>query len=101
MKLSATLKNNRGGQKVTADDTRIQVDLRLGNKLIGTISLYNIISDETGGYRVIWTDEHSTFKSGTHGLLVKELYKGKQQTDKCNFISEDDSYCITHNKSHE
>jgi hypothetical protein len=72
MKLSATLKNNRGGQKVTADDTRILIDLKLGNRLIGTIGFYNIIDDKVEGYRVLLDNE-----------VIREIVKGKQQTGNC------------------
>jgi hypothetical protein len=75
MKISATLKNNRGGSKVTADDTRIAVELRLGNKIVSTVWLYVVKDWPTGdslGYRILLDDE-----------IIKEEYKGKQQTDKC------------------
>ena len=76
MKLSATLRNNRGGQKVTADDTRILIDLRYGNKAIGTIGVYAIIDDKVDGYRILLDNE-----------VIKEVEKGKQQ--KAEHIASD------------
>lgn len=73
MKLSATLKNNRGGQKTTADDTRLSVELRYGNKAIGTIWVYMIKdwSNRKGiGYRILLDNE----------VIRLEIEKGKQQT---------------------
>lgn len=82
MKISATLKNDRGGQKVTADDTRILVDLKLGNKLVGTIGFYVIKDDEVEGCRVIWNESGKGFDPDQKPIL--EIVKGKQQTgEKC------------------
>lgn len=71
MKLSATLKNSRGGQKTTADDTRILVELRNGNNIVGTIGYYRIKDWPSGnelGYRILLDNE-----------VIKE--KAKQLTD--------------------
>ncbi len=79
MKLSATLKNNRGGSKVTADDTRILIDLKLGNKFIGTVGFYVVRDYPSGeelGYRVMW--QHV----GCENVELEEVLKGKTQTSK-------------------
>lgn len=79
MKISATLKNNRGGQKTTADDTRILIELHRGNTLIGTVGLYNIIDAKVEGYRVVWDNG-----KGAPFKIIAYFEKGKQQTDnKC------------------
>lgn len=90
MKIAATLRNNRGGKKTTADDTRIFVDFALGNKTIGTVALYMIRdwpSDEPLGYRVLWNNE-----------VVEEMEKGKKQKDECLCNSNpNDNSCKIHN----
>ena len=55
MKLYATLRNERGGKKSTADDTRIEVELVYKNKIVGLVGLYAIHSDK--GYRVIFNNK--------------------------------------------
>lgn len=85
MKLFATLKNERGGKKSTGDDTRIQIELTYGNKVVGTIGLYAIIDDTKDGYRIIFQDE-------TGGNVIKELEKGKDLKDVCEHIKKNGPY---------
>ena len=93
MKISATLRNTRGGSKVTADDTRILVELRRGNTLIGTIGLYNVVSDKVEGYNVIWQKHDSTAPK-----TIEHFEKGKTLTDKCSWHTcTDKAHCGTHN----
>lgn len=86
MKLSATLKNNRGGQKTTADDTRILIELRNGNKIVGTIGYYRIkdwpSSGNELGYRIVLDN-----------TIIKEIEnKAKQLSDnKCTHQNCDDN----------
>ncbi len=68
MKLCATVKNERGGRKTTADNTRIQVELTYGNRIIGTMALYAIIDDKVDGYRVLWNNK-----------IIEEIEKDKSQ----------------------
>jgi len=74
MKLYAKLKNNRGGQKATGDDTRIIVELNYKNTIIGELSLYAIIDEEMEGYRVLWQDNENIPK---RTIKKVELPKGK------------------------
>jgi hypothetical protein len=80
MKLNATLKNNRGGKKNTADDTRILIELSYKNKIVGEIGLYAIIDDKVEGYRIVWNDPDKGFSDNN---VLKEIVKGKTQKDGC------------------
>lgn len=75
MKLYAILKNERGGKKSTGDDTRLQIELSYGNKLIGTIGLYAIRDGgEDLGYRVLYNNKV---------IDEVERKKGKKQNGEC------------------
>jgi hypothetical protein len=74
MKISATLKNTRGGIKTTADSDRLEISTRLGNKHLADITILpsgSIIIDESNISKVI-------------------VNKGKQQTGKPCYCSDDD-----------
>lgn len=80
MKLYATLKNNRGGKKNTADDTRILVELSYKNRVVGEVGLYSITDKgEDLGYRVVWNDPN---KGYTPDNVLKEEEKAKTTGEK-------------------
>lgn len=88
MKLSATLKNNRGGQKTTADDTRILIDLKIGNRFIGTLGFYIIKDEKMEGHNIIWHHE----KPFGQQVNIESIEKAKQLTDnKCTHQNCDDN----------
>lgn len=77
MKLYATLKNERGGNKSTADDTCILVELVYKNKTIGTIGIYAIGNDE--GVRIVWDETGK-------GAPFKTIYE--DEVGKCSGVHE-------------
>lgn len=79
MKLFAKLKNYRGGSKSTSDNTRLDVELRYGNKSVGSVSLYSITNPDCDdlGFRLVFTSDTPGFKS----LVLAEEEKRKTWCD--------------------
>lgn len=86
MKLFTTIKNERGGKKSTADDTRILIELSYKNKMLGTLGLYTIQNHPDGsdlGYRVMWSAEGDPY-SGQ--MLLEEEKTGKKLQGECRQV---------------